>query len=103
MAKLTRQDVLHIAKLAKLSLTDDEVEKFTAQLSSILKYVDELNSVDTSEVDPTSQTTGLVNVFRDDEIKTDQILSQAEALSGTDETYNGYFRVPTILEGRTDK
>jgi len=103
MAKLTKQDVLHVAKLAKLPLTDTEVNKFTDQLSAIVNYMDELNSVDTSNIEPTSQTTGLENVFRSDEIKPDQILSQDLALSGSDKTYNGYFKVDAILAERSDK
>jgi len=103
MAKLTKQDVLHVAKLAKLPLTDNEVGKFTDQLSAIVSYMDELNKVDTSSVEPTSQTTGLENVFRNDEIKPDQILSQDAALSGSDKTYNGYFKVDAILAERSDK
>lgn len=103
MSKLTKQDVLHVANLAKLNLTDSEVDKFTTQLSSIVNYMEELNEVDTYNINPTTQTTGLTNVLRTDEIKTDQIFSQDEALSGTDETYNGYFKVPAILSERSDK
>ena len=103
MAKLTKQDVLHVAKLAKLPLTDTEVNKFTDQLSAIVNYMDELNAVDTTNIEPTSQTTGLENVFRNDEIKPDQILSQEAALSGSDKTYNGYFKVDAILAERSDK
>src|SRR5688572_16233415 len=103
MSKLTKQDVLHVANLAKLNLTDNEVDKFTTQLSSIVNYMEELNEVDTDNIDPTTQTTGLTNVLRGDEIKTDQVLSQDEALSGTDETHNGYFKVPAILSERSDK
>ncbi len=103
MNKLTKQDVLHVAKLAKLILTNEEVDKFTDQLSAIVNYMEELNAVDTSNIEPTSQTTGLENVFRNDEVKTDQILSQDAALSGTEEIYNGYFKVNAILSERSDK
>ena len=103
MNKLTKQDILHVAKLAKISLTDDEVDKFTDQLGAIVNYMEELNAVDTSGVEPTSQTTGLENVFRTDEVKSDQALSQDAALSGTEETYNGYFKVDAILSERSDK
>ena len=92
MAKLTKQDILHVAKLAKLPLTDSEVDKFTSQLSSIINYMDELNEVDTSDVEPTSQTTGLENVFRNDEIIPNQIIPQ-----------DGYFKVDAILKERTGK
>lgn len=102
MADLTKDDVLHVAILAKLDLTDSEVEKFLPQLSSVINHFAELNKVNVSDTEPTHQTTGLKNVFRNDETKVNS-LNQDKALSGTDETYNGYFKVPAILEGRTDK
>ena len=103
MAKLTKDEVLHVAKLAKLELTDTEVDKFTSQLSSVLDYFSELSEVDIKDTEPTSQTTGLTNVFRDDNVVGQVSLTQDEALSGTDETYNGYFKVKAILEERSDK
>ena len=103
MAKLKKADVLHVAKLANLNLTESEIKKFLPQLSSIIDFISQLDEVDTKGIDPTSQTTGLTNVFREDQVMSDKLLSQDEALSGTEETYNGYFKVPGILEGRTDK
>lgn len=103
MAKLTKDEVLHVARLAKLKLTDSEVEKYTSQLSSVLDYFSELSEVDINDVSPTSQTTGLTNVFRDDKVVGTVSLSQDEALSGTEETHNGYFKVKAILDERTDK
>ncbi|NUM25516.1 MAG: Asp-tRNA(Asn)/Glu-tRNA(Gln) amidotransferase subunit GatC [Candidatus Buchananbacteria bacterium] len=66
---LTAQEVKHIAHLARLGLNDQEVEKFTAQLSSILEYVEQLQKIDTTGVEPTAQVTGLENVMRPDEVK----------------------------------
>jgi len=63
---LSPDDVRHIAKLARLNLEDREVEKFTRELGSILEYVDMLQEVDTTSVEPTAQVTGLVNSFRED-------------------------------------
>jgi aspartyl-tRNA(Asn)/glutamyl-tRNA(Gln) amidotransferase subunit C len=103
MAKLTKSDVLHVAKLAKLDLTDGEIEKFTLQLSKIVDYISELSQVDTKNTEPTSQTMGLTDIFRGDEVKPDEFLSQDEALSGTDATHNGYFKVKAILSERSDK
>ncbi len=103
MAKLTHDDVLHVAKLAKLELSDSEVDKFASQLSNVIDYFSELSKVDTEGIEATSQTTGLENVYRVDEIKNSKSLSQEEAISGTDQTHNGYFKVKAILEGRTDK
>ncbi len=103
MASLTKDEIVHVAKLANLKLSDDEVAKFTPQLSKVIDYISDLSKVDTEKTNPTSQTTGLENVMRADEIKSEQSLTQDEALSGTDSTYNGYFKVKAILEGRTDK
>lgn len=97
MAKLTKQQVLHVAKLSKLDLTQAEVEKFSKQLSEVLDYISKLDEVDTKNVEPTSQTTGLTNVLRDDEIDTTKCLTQEEALSGTEKTKNGFFEVDAIL------
>jgi aspartyl-tRNA(Asn)/glutamyl-tRNA(Gln) amidotransferase subunit C len=102
MSKLTKANVLHVAKLAKLNLSDTEIKKFLPQLSSIVDHIGNLSSVDTMDIEPTSQTTGLTDVFRDDEVN-NKSLSQDEATSGSDKVHNGYFKVPAILEGRTDK
>lgn len=68
MAKLTRDDVLKLAQLARISLTDEEAEAFTGELSAILQYVEQLSSVDVSGLEPTNQVTGLTNVMRPDEV-----------------------------------
>lgn len=103
MKKLSKADILHVAKLAKLNLTDDEIEKFSTQLSNIVSHFEELSSVNTQGVEPSSQTTGLENVYRTDEAKSTQSLSQDEALAGSDKIFNGYFKVGAILTERTDK
>lgn len=89
-------DVKHIAKLANLPLEKDKEEKFGKQLSEILNYVEKLNSIDTKNVEPTSQVTGLENVMREDETRSS--LTQEEALSNTKATHNGFIKVPAILE-----
>ena len=71
MPTLTPAQVRHIAKLARLRVTDAEVEKFATELTSILQYVDMLGEVNTKNVKPTAQVTGLTNAFRDDVIRTD--------------------------------
>jgi aspartyl-tRNA(Asn)/glutamyl-tRNA(Gln) amidotransferase subunit C len=103
MATLNKGDVLHIAKLAKLDIKNSEVGKYSEQLSKVVDYIKELGEVDTEGVEPTSQTTGLNNIFRNDEIDVQNCLSQDEAVSGTDNVHNGYFKVPAILSERTDK
>lgn len=69
MSKLSRDDVLKLAALSKLTLSDDEVEKLRGELSEILNYVEILNQVDVEGLEPTYQVTGLKNVTRPDEIK----------------------------------
>lgn len=98
MASLTNDDVAHVAKLAKLELTKEEIEKYKKQLSSVLDHFKELNEVDTKNVEPTSQTTGLQNVTRKDEIAVNEVLVIDDVLSGTEKTKNGYFVVPAILD-----
>lgn len=66
---LTREETRHIANLANLTLSEDEVRKFSGQLSEVLDYIEKLKEVETKNVEPTSQVTGLENVFREDEIK----------------------------------
>ncbi|MEI8338331.1 Asp-tRNA(Asn)/Glu-tRNA(Gln) amidotransferase subunit GatC [bacterium] len=69
MSKLKKEDVLNLAELVRLDLTDDEVNEFTEELSAILDYVEQLGDVDVSGLEPTNQVTGLTNVTRKDEIK----------------------------------
>jgi aspartyl-tRNA(Asn)/glutamyl-tRNA(Gln) amidotransferase subunit C len=69
MAKLTRDDVLHLAQLARISLSNDEVDEFSEELSAILQYVEQLSSVDVAGLTPTNQVTGLTNVMREDTVK----------------------------------
>ena len=69
MAQLTREDILKLAQLSRLGLTDDEVTEFSTELTAILQYVEQLDSVDVSGLEPTSQVTGLTNVTRPDTVK----------------------------------
>ncbi len=101
MAKVTKKDVKHVADLSNLVLTEEEIAKFTPQLDKIIEFVATLSEVDTENVEPTSQTTGLVNILREDVINTSNVLTQEEALSNTD-GHNGYFKVKAILKNRTN-
>lgn len=85
-----------MAQLANLPLTDEEKNKLETQLSETLDYVKQLEEIDTKGVEPTSQVTGLENVFREDE--TAPSLSQEEALKNAKSQYNGFFKVKAILE-----
>lgn len=67
MSKLTRDDVLKLASLGRLKLSDEEIGRFRHELSEILNYVEKLDSVDTEGLEPTSQVTGLINVMRPDQ------------------------------------
>lgn len=98
MTHLSAHQVNHIAKLAQLTLTEDEVTKFQGQLSSILEYVNKLQEVDTSGVEETSQVTGLENVWREDMSSEDRMLSQDAALSNAKVKHNGYVVVPAVIE-----
>ena len=69
MTELTRDDVLKLARLARLDLTDEEVEAFRKEMSDILKYVAQLDQADVAGLEPTSQVTGLKNVMREDTVR----------------------------------
>jgi len=89
-------DVNKVAKLANLTLQKDEEEKLGKQLEETIEYVKQLEEIDTKNVEPTSQVTGLENVLRNDDIKPS--LTQEEALANSKSTYNGLFKVKAILE-----
>ena len=96
MARLTRDEVSHVARLAKLDLSEAEINKFLPQLTKVVDFVSQLNEVDTKQVEPTSQTTGLENVFRPDKLQ-GETLTQDETLSGTELTQKGYFVVKQVI------
>lgn len=89
-------NVPHIARLANLTLTDEEIKKFEKQLSEVLEYVKKLEEVDTKDIIETSQVTGLENIFREDKASTS--LSQEDALSNAPSTHNNFFQVKGILD-----
>ncbi len=89
-------DVKYVAHLARIALTADEQEKFGAQLSNILGYIEKLNQLDVSKIEPTAHAVPLVNVFRSDEVRPS--LSNAEALRNAPASANGLFMVPKIVE-----
>lgn len=95
-SKLTPSDLDHVAKLARIKLTDQEKTVFLPQLESILQYLDKLNQVDTSKVSPSFQITNLTNIFRSDEVKAS--LDQKSALSQASKTHDAYFVVPKTID-----
>ncbi|MDD5147162.1 MAG: Asp-tRNA(Asn)/Glu-tRNA(Gln) amidotransferase subunit GatC [Candidatus Daviesbacteria bacterium] len=94
--KLTSDQIKHVAKLANLPLTPDEEEKYSDQLSKILEYVEQLNQVDTSDVESTFNVTGQSNVMREDE--TTPSLSQEEALSNAPRKKDSMFVTKGVFE-----
>lgn len=94
--KISLSDLDHIAKLARIKLTDSEKNIFLPQLESILEYFDVLNKVDTTNIKPTYQVNLQSNVLRQD-IVTDS-LSQSEALSSANQTKDGYFVVTNTIK-----
>ena len=91
---ITIKDVEHVAKLARLELTEDEKELYTKQLGDVLKYVDQMNEVDTSNVKPMTQVIDFVNVMRDDKVVYE--LTKEELMANAPEVENGFFKVPKI-------
>jgi aspartyl-tRNA(Asn)/glutamyl-tRNA(Gln) amidotransferase subunit C len=89
---ITRDEVLHVAKLARLELTDEEVERFTEQLSAILEAVAKVSELDLADVEPTAHPLDLVNVWGDD--KPRPSLPVDEALANAPEREAGFFKVP---------
>lgn len=97
MAKLSRDDVLKLARLSRLQLTDEEIQQFIDEISAILQYVDQLQEVDLKDLEPTSQVTGLTNVTRPDEEK-DYGATPEELLSNAPATENGHFKVKRMIQ-----
>ena len=96
MAKrLSREDVLHVARLARLQLSEDEVDRFTDQLGAVLEHAADVQALDTSGVPPTAHPLPLDNVLREDEPRPS--LDRQEVLSQAPAAEDGRFRVPPIL------
>ncbi|MCK9486511.1 MAG: Asp-tRNA(Asn)/Glu-tRNA(Gln) amidotransferase subunit GatC [Dehalococcoidia bacterium] len=93
---LTTEEVRHIAKLARIALTDEEIERYREQLSGILDHFEVLNEVDTEGVSPTAQAFALSNVQRPDEVRPS--LSPEDVLRNAPRTEDGYLRVRAVLE-----
>ncbi|NLT74010.1 MAG: Asp-tRNA(Asn)/Glu-tRNA(Gln) amidotransferase subunit GatC [Chloroflexi bacterium] len=93
---LSREQVQHIAELARLELSEQETELFVEQLSAILDYAEQLNDLDTDAVPPTAQVLALRNVMRSDELQ--PCLTPDQALANAPQRQDAYFRVRAILE-----
>lgn len=94
-SKLAISDVTHVAKLANLPLSQEELTLFQSQLSETLSYVEDLEELDTKGIIPTPQVTGKTNELREDQIKPG--LTKQQALQNATETHNGFFKVPKVV------
>jgi len=94
--KLSREEVEHIAELAKVGLTEEEKTLFQEQLSAILEYAEMLQQVDTAAIPPTATVLPLRNVMRPDEVRPS--LPREDVLANAPQSEDGYFRVKAILE-----
>ena len=95
MSQISRDDVAHLARLARLALTDDELDSFSGQLDAILQHVSQVQAVDVTDVAPTGNPLSEVNVTRPDVVNT--CLTQEEALAEAPRAVDGRFAVPQIL------
>lgn len=96
MSKITREQVEHIAHLARLEIKEEEIGLFTENMERIVTLVENLSAVDTENIKPTYHVLDLVNVFREDVAK--EGLNREEVLKNAYETEAGQFKVPTIIE-----
>ena len=94
--KLSIEEVRHVAELAKLELSDEDINHYAVQLSAILDYAEQIQDVDTSSVPPTPYVLPLCNVMRDDTLG--ECLPNEAAIANAADAKNGYFRVRAIFE-----
>jgi aspartyl-tRNA(Asn)/glutamyl-tRNA(Gln) amidotransferase subunit C len=92
---ITLEDVEYVANLARLELSEEEKKRFKKELNNIIRYIDQLNELDTENVPITSQVTFLQNVLREDEVLPS--LSPDEALANAPEKKDGFFKVPRVI------
>jgi aspartyl-tRNA(Asn)/glutamyl-tRNA(Gln) amidotransferase subunit C len=95
MAQITRDEVAHVARLARLLLTDEELDTFTEQLAKVLDHARDVEALDVADVPPTAHPYPLVNVMRPDEEQ--PCLDRDAALGGAPAVEDGQFRVPPVL------
>ncbi len=95
---ITKKDVEHVARLARLSLSEEEKDRFSAQLDSILSYIEKLNQLDTTHVAPTSHPLPLVNIWREDRMEAGTLGSPEEILANAPEKEGPFFKVKKIIE-----
>ena len=94
--KITRVEVEHVARLARLELSDTELDTFTVQMDSILAYVEKLNALDTEGIVPTSHAVPMENAFRPDRLR--EAIGVEDALANAPKHAESFFRVPKVIE-----
>lgn len=94
---LCRDDIIHVARLARLALTDAEIDRMERHLNNLLKQIDTLQELETEGVEPTAHSFPVYNVFRDD--LSNPSLTPDQVLANAPESANGLFIVPRIVEG----
>lgn len=94
--KITIEEVGHVATLARLKLTDDEISQFRGQMDAILSYVDKLSELNTDGIVPTSHAVPMENAFRADEVRPS--IGTESALANAPDRVEGFFRVPKVIE-----
>ena len=94
--KISRDQVMYVAQLARLSLPEEQIEMYQEQLDQILAYIDRLNQVDTRNVEPTTHVIPITNVLRDDEVK--DSLPVEESLANAPQKESLFFCVPKVIE-----
>lgn len=94
--KITKEEVEHVAKLARLALSGEEIEAFTGQMDAILAYVDKLKELNTEGVVPTSHAVPMENAFREDEARLS--MGVENALANAPDRAADFFRVPKVIE-----
>lgn len=96
MSKISRLDILKLARISRLKLSDEEIERLESELTEILTYVETLNSADTAGVEPTYQISGLTNVTRPDEVK-DYGYLPSDLLNNAPSTLDNHFKVKRVI------
>lgn len=96
MTQISRDDVLHLAQLSSLALSESEIEDLRTDISNILGYVEKLKELDTKDVEPTYQVTGLQNVWRDDTV-INYGVTREELLARAPESVDNQVKVPKVL------
>lgn len=93
--KISKEEILHVADLARLEMDETSIDTFADQIGKILEFIDTLNSIDTTDVEPTSHAISLANAFREDEI--DPPFDRDAVLANAPEEEDGYLLVPKVV------